>query len=86
MKDKKYDDNGYLVVSEIDSCSLWKKDANPCYGSCENDCFYCAFSNFRQDDYVQNVAGKATTEPLYSICKNEKNRRKESLKEDKNED
>ena len=74
----KYDHNGYLIVSEMDACPYWEKDDNPCYISCERDCFYCTFSNFRQDNYIQSISGKAKAEPLYGICRNDHNRRKET--------
>ena len=85
MEGKKYDNDGYLIVSEMDSCPLWEKDSNPCYVGCEHDCFYCAFSNFRREDYMQSIAGKQLSEKLYSICLNENNRNNECKLEGQNE-
>ena len=75
--DKKYNPQGYLIVSELGTCPLWQKDDVPGYLVCEHDCFYCVFSDFRQEDYIRSLEGKDKTEMLYSICRNEKNRNKE---------
>ena len=77
MNEKKYDEDGYLIISETDSCSLWEKDTIPSAFVCTKDCFYCAFSNFRQDEYMQSLGDKEKGEKLYSVCHNEhKYRRK----------
>ena len=75
MKTAKYTDDGYLIVSELDSCSLWEKDSVPCYAGCEHDCFYCIHAEFRKDKFIENTRGKPPGETLYSICRNEKKRK-----------
>ena len=75
VNEKKYDEDGYLIISETDSCSLWEKDTIPSAFVCTKDCFYCAFSNFRQDEYMQSLGDKEKGEKLYSICHNEVNRK-----------
>ena len=71
----RYDEDGYLIISETDSCPLWEKDTIPSAFVCTKDCFYCAFSNFRQDEYMQSLGDKEKGEKLYSICHNEVNRK-----------
>ena len=75
VKAAKYTSDGYLVVSELDSCPLWEKDSVPCCASCEHDCFYCAYAEFREDEFIESVCGKPPGEMLYSVCHNEKNRK-----------
>ena len=75
VNEKKYDEDGYLIISETDSCPLWEKDTIPSAFVCTKDCFYCAFSNFRQDEYMQSLGDKEKGEKLYSICHNEFNRK-----------
>ena len=55
MKTTKYTSDGYLVVSELDSCPLWEKDSVPCCANCEHDCFYCAYAEFREDEFIESV-------------------------------
>ena len=53
MKEKKYTPDGYLVVSEMDTCSLWEKDTIPCKSGCNNRCFFCRFGEFRTPEYIR---------------------------------
>lgn len=46
MNEKKYTPDGYLIVSEMDSCPLWKKDTIPCKSECNNRCFFAGLVNF----------------------------------------
>ncbi len=75
MSTSKYTNDGYLIVSELDSCPLWKKDSAPCYASSERDCFYCTYAEFRKDEFIKSVRSKPPGEMLYSVCHNEKNRK-----------
>ena len=85
MNDKKYDENGYLIISETDACPLWEKDTIPSAFDCTKDCFYCRFADFRTEETIIHAKGIPRGAKLYSICGNEKNRINKSEKEDKNE-
>ena len=86
MNDKKYNTEGYLIVTEMESCPLWEKDTNPCRTGWNKDCFFCRFADFRTKDFIDKVESEPKDGVWFSVCHNEKNRRTESLKEDKNED
>ena len=85
MNDKKYDENGYLIISEMDTCPLWEKDTVPSIYRCTQDCFYCRFADFRTEETITSAKEIPRGEKLYSICGNEKNRIKKSEKGLKNE-
>ena len=85
MNGKKYTKDGYLIVSEMDSYPLWEKDTIPCRCGCNNRCFFCRFANFRTEEFIRRTEEMPRGEPLYSVCRNEKNRIKESEKEIKSE-
>ena len=74
MTEKKYTPDGYLVVSELDKCPFFEKDeaARRCDGE---DCFYCKFSDFRKQEYIERVETEARKGVLYSVCHNEKNKK-----------
>ena len=74
MKER-YSAEGYRIVSEIDHCSFWEKDSIPCYGNCARDCFFCRYADFRKEQFMERASGGAKEEPLYSVCRNEKNRK-----------
>ena len=73
MNEKKYDEDGYLIISETDSCPLWEKDTIPSTFACTKDCFYCRYTDFRTDEYIRRAEEMPRGKPLYSICRNEKN-------------
>ena len=85
MNEKKYTKDGYLIVSEMDTCPLWEKDTSPCRCGCNDHCFFCRFSNFRTEEFIRKAEEMPRGEPLYSVCRNEKNRVKKSEKEIKSE-
>lgn len=85
MNDKKYDENGYLIISETDTCPLWEKGTIPSAFACTKDCFYCRFTDFRTEETIIRAKEIPRGTKLYSICRNEKNCMKKSEKEDKNE-
>ena len=85
MNEKKYTKDGYLIVSEMDSCPLWEKDTIPCRCGCNDRCFFCRFANFRTEEFIRRTEEMPRGEPLYSVCRNEKNRVKKSEKEIKSE-
>ena len=73
MTEKRYAEDGYLIVSELSMCPFFEKDesARTC---CENDCFFCKFSDFRKREYIEKVENEARKGVLYSVCHNEKNK------------
>ena len=46
MNEKKYTPDGYLIVSEMDSCPLWKKDTIPCKSGVITVAFFAGLVNF----------------------------------------
>ena len=74
MTEKKYTDDGYLIVSELDKCPLFEKDesARSCDGT---DCFFCKFSDFRKREYIERVETNSSKGVLYSVCHNEGNQK-----------
>lgn len=74
LTEKRYADDGYLIVSELDRCPFFERDeaVRQC---CEEDCFYCKFSDFRQREYIEKVETEARKGVLYSVCHNEKNKK-----------
>lgn len=73
MNEKKYTPDGYLVVSEVDTCPLWEKDTIPCRNGCRKDCFFCRFADFRTEKFIRHAEEMPLGEPMYSVCRNEKN-------------
>ncbi len=74
MEEKKYTEDGYLVVSETDKCPLWEKDIVPCRSGYTKACFFCKFADFRTPEYIRLVEESLPKEKLYSVCHNEKNK------------
>lgn len=81
MNDKKYDENGYLIISEMDTCPLWEKDAIPSAFDCTKDCFYCRFADFRTEETIIHAKGIPRGTKLYSTCRNEKKRKPDEVVE-----
>ncbi len=75
VNELKYTSDGYLIVSELHKCPLWKKSSIPCYSNCDHDCFFCEYSDFRKPEYMLEMADKPAEEKLYSVCHNEDNRK-----------
>ena len=75
MNEKRYDENGYLIISETDSCPLWEKDTIPSAFACTKDCFYCRFTDFRTEETIIRAREISKDTKLYSICRNEKNKK-----------
>ena len=74
MDDKKYTEDGGLIVSELSCCPHFEKDrASP--KSCSKDCYFCKFSDFRKWHYIESVESEARTGVLYSVCHNENNKK-----------
>ena len=75
MDEKKYNEEGYLIVSEMDTCPLWEKDTIPCNLGWNDRCFFCRFGGFRTPEYIGYAEEMPRGEPLHSVCRNEKNKK-----------
>ena len=75
MKDIKYTEDGYLIVSETYKCPLWEKDTLPCRTGWNPDCFFCKYADFRKAEYRAQAKNQLTNRKLYSVCHNEKNKK-----------
>ena len=75
MEEKKYTEDGYLVVSESQTCPLWEKDTIPCSTGRTRACFFCRFTDFRTEKTIRRAEEMPRGEPLHSVCRNEKNKR-----------
>lgn len=75
MNEKKYTQDGYLIVSEMDTCPLWEKDTIPCNVGYNDHCFFCRFGKFRTPEYIRYAEEMPRGKPLYSVCRNEKNKK-----------
>ena len=78
MDEKKYNEEGYLIVSEMDTCPLWEKDTIPCNLGWNDRCFFCRFGGFRTSEYIRYAEEMPRGGLLHSVCRNEKNRKKEN--------
>ena len=76
MDEKKYTNTGSLIVSESHTCSLWEKTTQPCNSGWTRDCFFCRFADFRTPEFIQRVEDGRINDKLYSVCHNEKNRKR----------
>ena len=73
-KEKRYDKDGCLIVSELWRCAYFEKDTSLISSSYCKDCFFCKFSDFRKREYIDKVESEAQKGVLYSVCHNEKNK------------
>ena len=73
LEERKYTDDGYLIVSELSCCPYFEK-ARSASGSCSKDCYFCTFSDFRKPDYIERIERETQVGVLYSVCHNEKNK------------
>ena len=74
MEEKRYTKDRCLIVSELSKCPFFEKDKSA-PKSCEEDCFFCAFSDFRKREYIERIENEARGDVLYSVCHNEKNKK-----------
>ena len=75
MNEKKYSAEGFLIVSESYTCPLWEKDTKPCRSGLTHACFFCKFADFRTDDFIRKAEESPQNEMLYSVCRNENNKK-----------
>ena len=80
MTEKKYTEDGYLVVSESQTCPLWEKDTIPCYTGRTRACFFCRFTDFRTEEVIRRAEESPRGTKLYSVCRNKKNKKSASDK------
>ena len=78
MTDKKYTEDGCLIVSESYTCPLWEKDTKPCRSGWTRACFFCKFADFRTEEFIRRAEEMPRGRKMYSVCYNEKNRMKEN--------
>ena len=72
MDERKYDPDGFMLVSELQRCPYFEK--NPSARLCNTeDCFYCKYSDFRKQEYINNMMEHTIKGVLYSVCHNVKN-------------
>jgi len=75
LKEKKYSEDGYLVISESHVCPLWEKDTKPCRAGWTRACFFCRYTDFRTEEFIRRANEMPSGEKLYSVCLNEKNKK-----------
>ena len=75
MNEKKYTNDGYLVVSERNTCPLWEKDTKPCRSGWTRACFFCKYADFRTEEAIRHAEEMPRGTKLFSVCQNEKNKR-----------
>ena len=73
MEEKKYTEDGCLIVSELSCCPYFEKEQS-LPKSCSRDCYFCKFSEFRKREYIERVKSEMKVGVLYSVCHNEKNK------------
>ena len=74
-EEKRYTDDGCLIVSELGRCPFFEKDASTTPSCGGEDCFFCKFSDFRKREYIERVEREARKGILYSVCHNQKNKK-----------
>ena len=78
MAEKKFTNDGFLIVAETDSCPFWEQDLIPCDTVRNSDCFFCKYADFRTQEFRRKAETVSTTGKLYSVCRNEKNKKMEN--------
>ena len=75
MEEKKYTEDGYLIVSEVGKCPLWEIDTLPCRSGYTKACFFCRFADFRTEETIRRAKEMPSGTKLFSVCRNEANKR-----------
>ena len=78
LDEKKFTSEGFLIISESDTCSLWERDTKPCCSGWTRACFFCKYADFRTDETIRRTESMPRGTKLYSVCQNEKNKNKEN--------
>ena len=76
MIDKKYTEDGYLIVAETDKCPLWEKDTVPCRSGRTKACFFCKYADFRTEETIRRTEEMPRGTKLFTVCQNENNKKK----------
>ena len=74
MSEKKFTGDGFLIVSENDTCPFWEKDTKPCRSGWTRACFFCKYADFRTEEAIRRAEEMPRGEKLYSVCRNENNK------------
>ena len=77
MNERKYANDGFLIVSESQTCPLWEKDTKPCRSGWTRACFVCKYADFRTDEFIRRAEEMPRGEMLYSVCHNVENKKEE---------
>ena len=85
MEEKKYTEDGFLIVSESYKCPYWEKDTKPCTNGWNQDCYFCKYANFRTLEYIHDTEVITGNKELSSVCNNEKNKKQYNKRSDNNE-
>ena len=72
--EKKYTNEGLLIVSESHTCPLWEKDTRPCRSGWTRACFFCKYADFRTEEGKRRAEQMPRGAKLYSVCQNESNK------------
>ena len=62
----------YPSLTDVRFFEKGEAASQPC---CGDDCFFCKFSDFRKQEYIEKVKTDARHGVLYSVCHNEKNKK-----------
>ena len=62
----------YPSLTDVRFFEKGEAASQPC---CGDDCFFCKFSDFRKQEYIEKVKTDARRGVLYSVCHNEKNKK-----------
>jgi hypothetical protein len=76
LEEKKYTKDRCLIVSELSRCPFFERDRSAPKNS-STDCFFCRFSDFRKQEYIQRIENEVPKGVLFSACHNEKNQKSE---------
>ena len=75
MNEKQYTDDGFLVVTETDTCPLWEQGKQSNLMKHLHDCFFCKYSDFRTIEFIQKVENVPKTGKWQSPCHNPNNKK-----------
>ena len=75
MEEKKYTEEGYLIVAETDKCPLWEIDTKPCRAGWAHACFFCRYADFRTEETIRRAEEMPRGTKLFSVCRHEQNRK-----------
>ena len=62
----------YPSLTDVRFFEKGEAASQPC---CGDDCFFCKYSDFRKQEYIEKVKTDARRGVHYSVCHNEKNKK-----------